>query len=488
MIIKSKKGIEYEIVIGLEVHAQIKSELKLFSKSKTNWDSEPNTNISSLDIGLPGALPVLNFECVKQVIKVGVAINGKINQESYFDRKNYFYPDLPTGYQITQFYKPIIENGYLSIELEDGSEKKIGIRQIHIEQDAGKSIHDRYSDKTSLDFNRAGVGLMEIVSNPDFRSPYEVGEYLKNLRAILRATIASDADMEKGSMRCDANVSVRIKGSTELGTRCEIKNLNSIKFLSSAIQYEASRQIEIIENGETISQETRLFDSVKNETKTMRTKEDANDYRYFPDPDLQPLRISNELINEITSSLPELPIEKLKRYTENFGFTKKEIGYIALDPEYSNYFDKLTEKHNPKLCYTWFVVELLGRLNKEQINLSDSKISPQLLIELLDLIQSGKINGKIAKDVLDEMLKEIKLGKIKKPSDIVKNLGLEQIDNDQEILEFIEEVINSNPSQLAEYKSGKDRLFGFFVGEVMKKAKGKANPAKVNELLKSLLK
>nr|WP_222912651.1 Asp-tRNA(Asn)/Glu-tRNA(Gln) amidotransferase subunit GatB [Candidatus Deianiraea vastatrix] len=479
----SKKGNSYELVIGLEIHAQIKDECKVFSKSSTNWDAKPNTNISPMDIALPGALPVLNMNAVSKAIAAGMAINATINEESFFDRKNYFYPDLPSGYQITQFYKPIVENGWVDISLEDASKKRINIERIHIEQDAGKSIHDLVGDKTCLDYNRAGVGLMEIVSKPELSSPFEAGEYVKKLRSLIRAVGASDADMDEGSMRVDANVSVRLVGEKRLGTRCEIKNLNSVRYLQAAIEFEANRHIEIIENGGQIDQETRLFNVEKGETRSMRKKEDANDYKYFPDPDLPPLKLSTDFIDAIRKNLPELPEQKLTRYLE-YGIIEKEAIIMSEDIGFSSYFDEVAKKSEPKMAYTWVMIELLGRLNKEQIKIEESKILPSHIIELISLITNGKINGKIAKTVLDEMFVKIMSNEVKTPSEIVKDLGLEQIDNTDEIIAAIKDILKNNPTQLQSFKNGNQKLFGFFVGEVMKVTKGKANPAKVNDLLK----
>jgi len=484
MILTGNDGQKYEIVIGLEIHAQIKDECKIFSKSNTNWNSNSNTNISPMDIALPGALPVINQNAIKQVIKVGIAINATINEVSYFDRKNYFYPDLPSGYQITQFYKPIVENGFIDIENENKSEKRINIERIHIEQDAGKSIHDLIFNKTCLDYNRAGIGLMEIVSKPDMSSPFEASEYVKKIRSILRALSSSDADMDEGSMRVDANVSVKKIGETALGTRCEIKNLNSLKSLQFSIEFEAKRHISIIESGGIVFQETRLFDADKSETRGMRKKEDANDYKYFPDPDLPPLVISSNVIEEIKKNLPELPMQKLERYL-SYGIIKKEAIIISESIEYSFYFDEIIKFHDPKLAYTWVMIELLGRLNKDQIQIEKSPIIPSDIIELLDLIKNEKINGKIAKTVLDEMFISAQCGNKKSPLQLVRDLGLEQIDNTTEIIILIKEVLTNNSSQLESYKNGNQKLFGFFVGEVMKLTKGKANPAKVNEILKA---
>jgi aspartyl-tRNA(Asn)/glutamyl-tRNA(Gln) amidotransferase subunit B len=482
MIITSQNGKKYKIVIGLEVHAQIKTNAKLFSKAKNNWNSKPNHNVAIFDIAMPGSLPVLNMGAVKQAVKTGLAINATINKVSRFDRKNYFYPDLPSGYQITQAYNPIVENGYLDIISDNGKEKRIRIERIHIEQDAGKSIHDRYPDKTALDFNRSGVGLMEIVSKPDINTPLEACEYIKGLRSILKTIDTSDADMEKGSMRCDVNISVCDVNSDIFGTRCEIKNVNSLRSVVRAIEYEANRQVDIIESGNSVDQETRLFDENTGETRRMRSKEDAVDYRYFPEPNIMPIRLSDEFINEIKEKMPELPSQKIARYTEKLGLNKEDALLIGNDISYSSYFDKLSQKFEPKMCITWMKVELFGRLNKMGLSLDECNVSVDKMSELLDLISSGKINGKIAKDVLDKMLETGKTA-----SSIVADEGLEQVDNTTELEKIADEVIANNPQQYQDYKAGKDKLFAFFVGQVMKETKGKANPASINEILKKKL-
>ncbi len=486
MIIESQSGKKYELVIGLEIHAQINSNSKIFSTSENNWNSGANQNISPMDIALPGALPVINIDAVQQVIRAGIAINATINTTSYFDRKNYFYPDLPSGYQITQFYKPIVENGYVEISTESGEKKRINIQRIHIEQDAGKSIHDRVENATMLDFNRAGIGLMEIVSYPEMKTPHEATEYTKKIRSILKAVKSSDADMEKGSMRVDVNVSVMPLGTTEFGTRCEIKNLNSIRSMHTAIEYEAKRQVDIIESGGKVTQETRLFDSETLKTRTMREKVDAVDYKYFPDPDLPPLKISQELISKLQETLPELPEAKFQRY-QALGLSEKDSKLLAEDSDYSDYFDKVIEKHDAKNAYTWIMVEMLGRANKANILFNNLPISPENIIELLGLIAGGIINGKIAKNVMDEMFENIAMGDTKSPKEIVQNKGLQQIDNTQEIKKMVQEVVANYPAQAEAYKAGNAKLLGFFVGEVMKIAAGKANPASVNKILLEIL-
>jgi len=480
--IKGKNNEEYELVIGCEIHAQIASQSKLFSRSATKFGSPQNSQVSFVDAAMPGMLPVINEFAVRQTIKTGLAINAKINLKSIFDRKNYFYPDLPQGYQISQFLDPIVGQGIVEIELEDESRKKIGVTRIHMEQDAGKLIHDQHPTLSLVDLNRSGVGLMEIVSDPDISSPFEACQYVKKIRAILRAVDSCDGDMEKGNLRCDANVSVRIRGAKELGTRCEIKNLNSINNIFKAIVYEAQRQVDIVENGGTVDQETRLFDALTGETRTMRSKEDAMDYRYFPDPDLPTLVITQELVDEIKATLPELPDDKKQRYITDFKLTPYDAGVLTSDTQISDYFEKLAKNHDPKLCVTWLTVELFGRMKKLNIDFDNIKISANDLIGLLDLIKNGEISGKIAKDVLDFMFETGKSA-----AQIVEEQGFKQVSDTSAIEKIILDVINANPDKVAEFKSGKDKLFGFFVGQVMKESKGQANPAVVNQILKDKL-
>lgn len=473
---------EFEVVIGCEIHAQISTQSKLFSRSSTKFGQPQNSQASYVDAAMPGMLPTINQLAIKQAVKTGLALNSQINLKSVFDRKNYFYPDLPQGYQISQYLDPLVGKGDVEIELEDGSKKKIGITRLHVEQDAGKLIHDQHPSHSLVDLNRAGVGLMEIVSEPDISSPFEACQYVKKIRAILRAIETCDGDMEKGNLRCDANVSVRIRGSKNFGTRCEIKNLNSINNISKAIQYEAQRQVDIIENGGVIDQETRLFDALTGETRTMRSKEDAMDYRYFPDPDLPVLVISQDLVDELRKSLPELPDARKQRYISDFGISAYDADVITADLEVCEYFEKLVQKHDPKMCVTWLTVELFGRMNKSGIEFSNLKISADNLCELLDLIKNGDISGKIAKDVLDIMFETGD-----SPSKIVEEKGMKQVSDSSAIEKIIDSVILANPDKVLEYKSGKDKLFGFFVGQIMKESKGQANPAMVNEILKNKL-
>lgn len=479
--IEGKSG-KYEVVIGCEIHAQVASKSKLFSRSSTTFGAAQNSQVSLIDAALPGMLPIINEFCVYQAVKTGLGINAKINLKSIFDRKNYFYADLPQGYQISQFSDPIVGEGAVEIDLENGEKKTIRIERIHLEQDAGKSIHDQHPTLSLIDLNRCGVALMEIVSKPDMSSPFEAASYVKTIRSIVRALETSDGDMEKGNLRCDANVSVRKLGEEKLGTRCEIKNLNSMRNIARAIEFEANRQVEILENGGKINQETRLFDALNGETRTMRSKEDAMDYRYFPDPDLPPLVLSAEFVEEIKKSLPELPETKKQRYIKELAISDYDAGVLTSDLEISAFFEKLTAKHEAKLCVTWLTVELFGRLNKLGINFENSPINADGLIELLDLIKSGEISGKIAKDVLDLMIAENKSAK-----KIVEEKGLKQVSDDSAIEKIIDEVLAANPNQLADYKGGQEKLFGFFVGQVMKASKGQANPAMVNELLKRKL-
>ena len=480
-IVKGNTG-DWEMVIGLEVHAQIASESKLFSGAPNDFGAEPNHNVSFVDAGFPGMLPVINERCVEQAVRTGLGLQAQINQLSIFDRKNYFYPDLPSGYQISQYLDPIVGKGMLTIEMEDGSTRDIGITRLHLEQDAGKSLHEHSPTMSFIDLNRAGIALMEIVSEPDLRTPEEAGAYLKKLRAIVRYLGTCGGDMEKGEMRCDANVSVRPRGSDKLGTRCEIKNVNSVRFLMRAIQFEAERQVQILESGGSIDQETRLYDSTANETRTMRSKEDAHDYRYFPDPDLLPLVLTDEFVAKIKASLPELPDEKKARYVRDYGLTPYDASVIVSDKAYAAYYEEAAQGVDPKLAANWMTAELFGRLNKLEKSIEESPVSAAALNGLVKLIADNTISGKIAKDVLDRM---IETGK--PAAQIVEEEGLKQVTDTGAIEKVIDEVIAANPDKVAEYRSGKDKLFGFFVGQVMKASGGKANPAAVNDLLKAKL-
>jgi len=493
-LIKGNTG-DWEVIIGLEVHAQINTQSKLFSGASTEFGQEPNENVAFVDAGMPGMLPVLNKSAVEQAVKTGLAINAQINRHSVFDRKNYFYPDLPQGYQISQFLDPIVGKGEILLDMPDGV-KKVGVTRIHIEQDAGKSLHEYKPKNTCIDLNRAGVPLMEIVSEPDMRCADEAVAYMKKLRAILRYIGTCDGDMEKGNMRCDANVSVRKLGAP-LGTRCEIKNLNSMRFLNKAIEFEAMRQVEILENGGAISQETRLFDPTKGETRTMRTKEDAHDYRYFPDPDLLPLEFSEEFVAKIKASLPELPDQKKERYIKDFGLSLYDASVLIAEKATTEYFEEVTNgnrKEYPdsstsnlridyKIAANWITSELFARLNKLGLGIESSPIKSRRFAELIGLITENHISGKMAKDVLDLMFEDPS----KSAPDIVVEKGLKQVTDTGAIEKVIDEVLAANPDKIAEYKSGKDKLFGFFVGQVMKASGGKANPALLNDLLKAKL-
>ena len=479
--INGETGI-WEMVIGLEIHAQISSKSKLFSGASASFGAEANSNVSLVDAAMPGMLPVINEFCVEQAVKTGLALNAKINNVSIFDRKNYFYADLPQGYQISQFTKPIVGEGEIIIDLDDGLQTTIGIERLHLEQDAGKSLHDQHPSKSYIDLNRTGVALMEIVSKPDIRSPQEAGAYVKKIRSILRYVGACDGNMEEGSLRADCNVSVR-KSGEEFGTRCEIKNLNSVRFIIQAIQSEAERQVEILEEGGKINQETRLFDTSTGETRSMRSKEDAHDYRYFPDPDLLPLEFSDSWVQKIRETLPELPDLLKKRLVTDFGITPYDASILVEEKDYVDFYQKAANGKDGKLTANWMITELFGALKKENISLSNSPISPENLGQLIDLISDGTISGKIAKDVFAEMM----ISK-KSPSDIVKEKGLEQVSDDTEILKLIDKVISENEDKVKDYLGGKDKLFGFFVGQVMKLSQGKANPGIVNNLLKEKLK
>ena len=479
--ISGKTG-DWEIVIGLEIHAQVLSSSKLFSGASTEFGKDPNHNVSLVDAAMPGMLPVINQTCIKQAIKSGIALNAEINKYSVFDRKNYFYADLPQGYQISQYKYPIVGEGSLKITDVNGEDKVIGIERIHLEQDAGKSLHDQHPSKSFIDLNRTGVALMEIVSKPDLRSPEEAASYVKKIRTVLRYIETCDGNMEQGSLRADCNVSVR-KPNGDLGTRCEIKNLNSIKFISQAIQYEAERQVEILENGGVIDQETRLFDTSTGETRSMRSKEDAHDYRYFPDPDLLPLELSDSQISEIRSDMPELPDQLVERLISEYGITKYDANVIAEEKEYVHYYENSAKNRDGKLVVNWMTSELFGLLKKNNIQFNQNPISPNYLNELVELIENKTISGKIAKDVF-----EIMFATSKSPKMIVKEKGLEQVTDDSAIEVFVDQVINENKDKVKEYLSGKDKLFGFFVGQVMKVSQGKANPGLVNKILKSKLK
>ena len=479
-LITREKNI-YEVVIGLEVHAQVLSNSKLFSSSPTKFGAEPNTQVSLVDAAFPGMLPVINEYCIKQAIKTGIGLKAKINNRSIFDRKNYFYADLPQGYQISQYKNPIVGEGTIILDMPYG-QREIGIERLHLEQDAGKSIHDIDPKNTFVDLNRSGIALMEIVSKPDLRSLDEVNAYIKKIRSIMRYLETCDGNMQEGSLRADVNVSVKRKGTKNLGTRCEIKNVNSIKFMQMAIDYEANRQVDLIEEGKKIDQETRLFDTKKNETRSMRSKEDAHDYRYFPDPDLLPLELKNDFIEKIKSEIPELPDEKKKRFIDKFNLSPYEANILVSDKETSEYFEKVIKKSDVKLATNWITGELFALLNEKDLGITQSPINAENLSKLINLIKNGTISGKIAKTVF-----ELMANGDKDPQKIVEEKGLKQESDPKALESLIEKVITENPDKVKEYKSGKEKLFGFFVGQAMKASDGKANPKLVNDILKKKL-
>ena len=479
--IEGKTG-QWEVVIGLEVHAQVTSNAKLFSSSSTKFGSDPNSQVSLVDAAMPGMLPVINKYCVEQAVRTGLGLKAKINNFSKFDRKNYFYADLPQGYQISQFKFPIVGEGEIVLDMPYGT-KVVGIERLHLEQDAGKSLHDQDPQNSFVDLNRSGVALMEIVGKPDLRSPEEVAQYVKKLRSIMRYLNTCDGNMDEGSLRADVNVSVRKAGTTELGTRCEIKNVNSIKFMQQAIEYEAKRQVEIIEEGGKIDQETRLFDTKKIETRTMRSKEDAHDYRYFPDPDLLPLILDQEFVNKIKDSLPELPDEKKARLMNDFGLSIYDASIVISDQDISEYYEEVAKNSDYKLAANWMIVELFGVLNKEGKEIKDSPVSAKNLSKLINLIKDNTISGKIAKTVFEELVKNDQ-----DPDKIVEVKGLKQQSDPKELEKIIETIVKNNQDKVEQYKSGKDKLFGFFVGQAMKETESKGNPKLINDILKEKLK
>ena len=474
---------EWEAVIGLEVHVQLATESKIFSGSSTNFGAEPNTQACNIDLGLPGVLPVLNKEVLNMAIKFGLATNARINTPTTFARKNYFYPDLPKGYQISQLESPIVEEGYLEIITEQNGNKRIGITRAHLEEDAGKSMHEDFEGMSGIDLNRAGTPLLEIVSEPDLRSPSEAVSYLKSIHSIIRYLEISDGNMAEGSMRCDANVSVRKKGEEILGTRTETKNVNSFRFVEKAIEFEIKRQIGLLESGQEIVQETRLYDSNANVTRSMRSKEFANDYRYFPEPDLLPVVIEQAFINKIKDSMPELPQEKKERFIEEYDLTEYESGILSSDKDLANFFEELVKTtKKPKISGNWVIGELSAFLNKGNLNIQDSKVDAKNLGNLILRIEDKTISNKMAKEIFEEMWNSSKT-----PDEIISSKGLQQVTDEKEILALIDKSIEENPKQVEQFKSGKDKLLGFFVGQVMKSSQGKANPQQVNELIKKRL-
>jgi aspartyl-tRNA(Asn)/glutamyl-tRNA(Gln) amidotransferase subunit B len=478
---------EWEVVIGLEVHAQITSNAKLFSGAATEFGAEPNTQVSLVDAAMPGMLPVLNGECVRQAVRTGMALEAKINAWSRFDRKNYFYADLPQGYQISQLYHPIVGEGEIEIEIGDGSTKTIGVERIHIEQDAGKLMHDQHPSFSYVDLNRSGVALMEIVSKPDMRSPEEAGAYVRKLRSILRYVGSCDGNMEQGSMRADVNVSVRRPGD-EFGTRTETKNVNSVRFIMATIEHEARRQVDVIEDGGTIVQETRLFDPDKVETRSLRSKEDAHDYRYFPDPDLLPLELSDAFLKECRESLPELPDAKRERYEKELGLSAYNASVLTADVTTARWFEELlasTGKSGAEIgksASNWVISDLFGALNRLGKDITSSPVSPRQGAELLSLVADGVLSGTLAKQVFEIMLETGD-----DPAKIVEERGLKQTSDSGAIEAVIAQILADNGDKVEQYKGGKQQLFGFFVGQTMKAMAGKANPGVVNELLKKAL-
>ena len=473
---------DWEAVIGLEVHAQIVSDAKLFSGAPTAFGAEPNTQVSLVDAAMPGMLPVVNRVCIEQAVRTGLGLNAKINLHSVFERKNYFYPDLPFGYQISQYQHPIVGEGVVTLDLPDGGVREIGIERLHMEQDAGKSLHDQDPKRTYVDLNRAGVALMEIVSKPDLRSPDEVGAYLRKLRSILRYLGTCDGNMEQGSLRCDVNVSVRPAGSDELRTRTEIKNVNSVRFAMQAVEFEAGRQVGVYDDGGEVDQETRLFDPSNGETRSMRSKEEAHDYRYFPDPDLLPVELTEEEVERIRAGLPELPDAKKRRFIDEYGISAEDAGVLVAERETAVFFEEVAGGRDPKLAANWVIHELFAVLNKEGKGIAEAPVSPEDLGKLVGLIADGTISGRIAKDVFEIMIDDGG-----DPAAIVEEKGLVQITDTGAIEAEVDKVIAGNPGQVREYRDGNQKVVGWFVGQVMKATGGKANPKMVNDLLRQKL-
>ena len=473
----------WESVIGLEVHVQLSTVSKIFSNAPTKFGQEQNSQASLVDLGLPGVLPVLNKKTIEMAIKFGCAINAEISSKAVFARKNYFYPDLPKGYQISQLDDPIVGKGKITIEIDD-KEKMIGITRAHLEEDAGKSLHDKFENFSAIDLNRAGTPLLEIVSEPDLRSAKEAVAYLKKIHSIITFLEISDGDMSQGSMRCDANVSIRKFGQKELGNRTELKNINSFRFVEKAINHEIARQIEIIENGGSIEEETRLYDAKRNETRSMRSKEHANDYRYFPDPDLIPIKISENKINDIKNSLPELPEQKINRFVKDYKISDYESKNLNSSKELSQFFESVAKKvSSPELAAKWILGDLMAILNRENCSIKNSKISSENMVDLINKIEKGLLSGPGAKKVI-----ELSWSSDESVENLMKNEGLDEIKSEKEIIEIIEKIIKDNSKQYEQYLNGKEKLFGFFVGQVMKETKGSADPKEVNKLLIQRLK
>ena len=481
-IIQGDTG-EWEVVIGLEVHAQIISQSKLFSGSEISFGGEPNTRVSLVDAAMPGMLPVVNEYCIEQAVRTGLGLKAEINLYSVFDRKNYFYADLPQGYQISQLYHPIVGEGTVVLDLDDGTTREVGIERLHMEQDAGKSMHDQDPKRSFIDLNRSGTGLMEIVSRPDLTSPEDVGAYLRKLRSIVRYLGTCDGNMDEGSMRCDVNVSVRKVGEKELRNRAEVKNVNSVRFAMQAVEIEANRQIEVYEDGGDVVQETRLFDSVKGETRSMRSKEHAHDYRYFPDPDLLPLQLTQGYVDNIKASLPELPDERKARYMSGFGLSAYDAGVLVAERDTAHFYEKVAGGHDPKLAANWVITNLFAVLKEKGVGIADSPVSAESLSKLLDLLKDDIISSRIAKDVFGIMVNEGREADV-----IVEEKGLKQITDTGAIEAAVDEVIANSPGQVEQFKSGNEKIAGWFVGQVMKATQGKANPGMVNQLLREKLK
>ena len=481
-IIQGDTG-DWEVIIGLEVHAQVASQAKLFSGSPTAFGAEPNSQVSLVDAAMPGMLPVINAYCVEQAVKTGLGLNAQINKTSVFERKNYFYADLPQGYQISQYLHPVVGEGIVTVDLADGTTRDIGIERLHMEQDAGKSMHDQDPKRSMIDLNRAGVCLMEIVTKPDIRSPEEAGAFVRKLRSILRYLGTCDGNMEQGSMRADVNVSVRKVGEDGYRTRAEIKNVNSVRFIMQAIEIEAERQIEVHESGGDVVQETRLMDPNKGETRSMRAKEFAHDYRYFPDPDLLPLELTDDFIEGIRATLPELPDDKKQRFMDDMGLSAKDATTLVADRESAEYFEAVAAKHDAKKAANWVTNDLFGALNKAGLTIAESPISADHMAKLLTLMDDGTISGKIAKDVFEIMWETSG-----DPEKIVEDKGLKQITDTGAIEAAVDEIIAANPGQADEVRGGNDKAIGWFVGQVMKATQGKANPQQVNQLLRDKLK
>ncbi|TVS00433.1 MAG: Asp-tRNA(Asn)/Glu-tRNA(Gln) amidotransferase GatCAB subunit B [Rhodospirillales bacterium] len=473
---------DWEVVVGLEVHAQVISCAKLFSGAATDFGAEPNTQVSLVDAAFPGMLPVLNRYCIEQAVRTGVGLAAKINLYSVFERKNYFYPDLPAGYQISQYQHPLVGEGVVTIDLKDGSTREIGIERLHVEQDAGKSLHDQDPSRTFVDLNRSGVALMEIVSKPDIRAPEEAGAYLRKLRSIMRYLGTCDGNMEQGSMRCDINVSVRPAGENALRTRAEVKNVNSVRYVMQAIEREAERQVGVYESGGQVVQETRLYDPGKGETRSMRSKEFAHDYRYFPDPDLLPLRLTEAEVDRIRQSLPELPDDKKERFIAEYGLSPYDASVLVAERETADYFEQVAAGRDAKAAANWVITNLFAVLNRKGLGIAESPITPAHLGRLIDLIGNNTISGRLAKDVFDIMADTGG-----DPVAIVEEKGLKQITDEGAIEAAVVQAIAANPGQAAQFKAGQDKVVGWFVGQVMKLTKGKANPQQVNEILRRKL-